>query len=241
MENFSNVIKCRLCKCHLTAPVLLPCCHSVCKKHQHESKTIVCLECNIEHEVPSEGFAENKDLALIISTGIFAFDLGPKHKNAVESCNKMNELIEEVEQLVKDPINYIYEQIGDLKRRIDLAREEFKLKIDDEAEMLLKKMQKYENNCKQSLRSSSVESKLKRIESKMETTKLDLDNWRRYLDKFTVNCSEYENIQNKCKDSISEIKNRLDSLKKTFLMKKFDRNEEAVKSFEKIGISFDYK
>jgi hypothetical protein len=247
METFVNAIKCRLCKCTLTSAVLLPCCHSICKKHEQESKTIVCTECDVEYEVPRDGFSENKDLANIIATGILEkvceIDLGSEHKSAIDSCNKMKELIEKVETLFRDPIYYVHERIGELKSRIDLAREEFKLKIDEEAETLIKKVEEYERDCNENLRSSDAESKVKEdeLKSKLNATKLDLDVWTKYLDKLKVDSGEFKNIQNKCEVSIDNLQNQLDSFENTLLMNKFDETQVEVEGFENIQISFDYK
>lgn len=245
MEQFSQAIKCRLCKCILDSPVLLPCCHSVCKKHEKERKHIACYECDVEYEIPSGGFAEQKDLALIIASGIFQkvceIDLGPEHKSAVKACKEMEKIIAEVEQLVKDPIFYVHERISELKMKIDLAREEFKWTIDEEAEVVLRKLQEYESECERNLKSIEILSTVNEIESELNAKKLDLDNWTRYLDNFKVDCKKFANIQNKCETEISQLNDDLESFQEIFLINKYRKYEQDVKDFEKIEICFHYK
>jgi hypothetical protein len=245
MEKFSCAIKCKQCRCVLESPVLLPCFHSACKKHEQERNTIVCIECDTEYDVPKAGFPQNKELSLVIASGIFdnMNDLGPEHKSALDSCNKMKEIIEKVETLLNDPIYYVHERIDELKSRIDLAREEFKLKIDEEADILLNQVEEYERDCKEKLRSCEAESKVKEVELKreLETTKLDLDIWTKILDKFKVDSDKFENIQKTCEASTENLQNQLDSFENTLLMNKFDETQVEVEGFENIQISFDYK
>jgi hypothetical protein len=245
MEKFTNAIKCRHCRCVLETPVFLPCCHSVCKKHEKERKHVVCYECDTEYELPTGGFAGNKSLSEIIDSRIYEklckIDFGPEHKSAVNKCDQLKEMMEKIEELVKSPINYIHESISDLKLRIDLAREEMKLKIDEEAETILRNLEEYESDCKKSSESNENDSKVKEIMSKSDIEKLDLDEWTSYLSEFKVNCKEYENIENKCEESIGQLQNELDGFKKSLLMDKFYENEKVVIDFEKIKISFDYK
>jgi hypothetical protein len=242
MEKFTNAIKCRHCRGVLEMPVLLPCCHSVCKKHEKERKHIVCYECETEYEVPIGGFPMNKALNEIIDSKICEIDFGPEHKSAVKKCDQLKEIIEKIEQLVKDPIKYIHESISDLKLRIDLAREEMKLKIDEEAETILRKLEEYENGCKKkSSASNKKEPKVKKILSKLNSEKPNLDEWTSYLKKFKIISKECVNIKNKCKQSIGKLEDELNEFQESLLMDKFDENEEVVIGFGNIKISFDYK
>lgn len=241
METFSNAIKCKQCRCVLESPVLLPCGHSACKKHENERNAVVCFECDTEYEVPREGFSECKALAQVIASGIYKIDLGPEHKNAINACDKLKEIIEEIDQLVKDPIFYIHEQIGELKMRIDMAREEFKMKIDEEADNILRNLESYESVCKDNLKSSNTESHIKNIESELEATKRDLDKWTKFFDNFNIDYDECVDTHNECEDSIDKLEDQLYYFQQTLLMNKFSETKLEVIDFEKIGIPFDYK
>jgi chromosome segregation ATPase len=241
METFSNAIKCRQCRCVSESPVILPCCHSVCKKHEQERTRVVCSECECEYEVPKGGFQENIALSQIIASGISEVELRHEHKDAIKASNQVKEKLDQVKKLVMDPIYYIHERIGELKMRVDLAREEFKLKIDDEAESILRNLEEYENECKQSSSSNDIDSKVKEIEEKLEKTKLDLDMWTKYLDKFKIDCKECEIIQRKCKETVDKLQEQLELFQESLLMSNFEKTEKVVNGFEKLGILFDYK
>lgn len=166
--------------------------------------------------------------------------IDPEHKHALDACNQMSDQIEQVRQVVNDPFYYAHEQIGELKRRIYLAREEFKLQIDQEAETLVLELEEYERELEVYSKSNEIESAIKEMERKLDATKLNLDMWTRSLDRF-FDVGVYKTIQSKCEKSIRELKDELDSFKETSMKNKYKESEKAVSDFEKIQISFDYK
>jgi hypothetical protein len=117
MNMISNAIKCVVCKHVLTSPVLLPCGDSVCKKHTIDAKgPILCTTCDIEHQIPPNGgFLANKGLAEIIAAQIGNIDFGIEHRQAKYSCQHFDELLAQIEDILKDPYNFTYEAIGCLK------------------------------------------------------------------------------------------------------------------------------
>jgi hypothetical protein len=243
MEAFLKSIKCQQCGIILESPVILPCSHSVCKKHEKENTTVVCTECEEIYDVPSEGYSENKALAEIIFSRISELELEPERKKTIKECNKLIEKIEEAKRLVDDPKDYIYDCILDLKLRIQLSREKFKLQIDQEAEMVMEFLEEYENECKKSSSSNEIESKVKEIKIGLEKTTIDLESWTKYLDNFKVSREEYENIQTKCEETILRIKNELALFQETLLTNTTNIHaiERFINGFEKIDIVFDYR
>lgn len=106
MEKFTNALKCRNCRCMLETAIVIPCGHSVCKKHEEEREHIFCYKCDIEYEVPmpTGGFPENKDLNKVINSKIYEklreIDFGPAireikecDKSEIRKCDEVKEIL----------------------------------------------------------------------------------------------------------------------------------------------------
>lgn len=232
MDFFQDAIKCRHCEYVISdTPVLMPCCHSICKKHEQEA-TVLCYECNTEHEVPKGGFMENKALKTIIASNIVKIDLGPQYKNAKNSCSQLKVIIEDIEKRFNEPENYFQKRKDTLKNKIDLAREELKLKIDKTADELIEKVE--DDN------STLNDAKSTINDEQVQASKQDLVEWSDFLDDFKVDCDQYQTIENKCNDAIKKLQKQLDSFEKK-LENKFDEIEKLINDFKKNEISTNIK
>jgi hypothetical protein len=101
---------------------------------------------------------------LILAFVFERMQIDPEHKHARDACNQMSDQIEQVRRVVNDPFYYAYERIGELKMRVYLAQEEFKLQIDQEAEMIVLELEEYERDLKVYLKSNEIASAIKEIE-----------------------------------------------------------------------------
>lgn len=129
MEKILKAIKCSICRNILVSPLLLPCHHSVCQRHVDEAinELITCNECGSDHQKrPNFPFPINMALAQIIEAQIAALDLGETHTDAKRTCEKLETVIKECEQLLNDPDNFTYKEINELERQLHLRREELK-------------------------------------------------------------------------------------------------------------------
>jgi DNA integrity scanning protein DisA with diadenylate cyclase activity len=79
--------------------------------------------------------------------------------------------------LKRDPCFYICEIIGELKREIDLKKEELKLKIDEEAEALITQMSKYEEECKKNLKQAEFLVKANILDVNTKKVNVKLQKW----------------------------------------------------------------
>ena len=150
MDKVLKAIKCPECKQLLETPVLLPCHHSICEKHVNEKKSgekLICSKCGIDHEIPTNRFPLNEALCDIIEAQISSIDFGCFHKEATESCAKLRQNIKDMENLLNNPGDYTYDEIGQLKNLVHLKSEQLKLKIDEEAEKLLDNLNEYQSLC----------------------------------------------------------------------------------------------
>ena len=144
MDKITNALKCVNCPSVLVSPVFLPCFHSVCKHHAPAgSKSIICCECGEMHEIPTNGFRDNKPLAEIISTQVHEMDLGQEYNQAKLSWLSYESLINYANVFLTDPSLETYAKINGMKNDVQLKREELKLEIDKESEKLIKQLDDY--------------------------------------------------------------------------------------------------
>ena len=143
MEIILDVMKCALCYELLESPVILPCSCSICKKHvQNQTNNVIrCEICRVEHQIPSDGFYANRALQKLIKAEITKLDFGNVHKIAKESCESVEETLNEFKVLLRDPSFYTHERISELKNAVQLKGEELKLKIDEEMWKLIDRLE----------------------------------------------------------------------------------------------------
>ena len=186
MDYISSIIKCVNCESILSSPVLLPCGHSVCKKHTNEdvNSSIRCGNCGEDHSIPPKSFPEIKALSMLIDAEIEKLDFGQFYHNAKYACKNLNNLHVEIESLLKDPIFSIYEQISDLKNKIEIKREEFKLQIDKETDRLMEVVTRYETDFKELLTTSEYIDHAKSLDVSLKESESKLKHWNDSLNKY---------------------------------------------------------
>ena len=178
----NSLIECLICKQTFIQPVILPCSHTICKKHEKEcahfnENEISCPQCNKAHKIPENGFLVNYLAENLIKYKFDRLELKAEQKLAVESSEYLKEIIDEFKRIRANPELEITEAIGEIRNKIDLHREEAKKKIDDDAIELVRELDEYEAKCKAALSanklivSSGFEKMIKSLES--ETSKWD--------------------------------------------------------------------
>ena len=73
-----------------------------------------------------------------------------KLNSVYEECKKkINEAkyqIQKIEILEKDPENYVFEYFEELKRQVDLRREELKLRLDECSDQIIESIESTKEN-----------------------------------------------------------------------------------------------
>ena len=151
--NVEEDVTCTYCKNIYNDPVFLNCCgNNICKQHIDsilaKKETIeepACPLCNTE--IQNQTFHINRPLKnLIEKRELHNLKLDPKFENTLIN---FKDKIENMEKLEKDPDSIIYESISELKRQVDLDREQLKEKIDQQADEIIKTLESLEIEFKQ--------------------------------------------------------------------------------------------
>jgi hypothetical protein len=205
-----NAIKCCICKNTLNSPVILPCSHSVCKKHTTEV-AIKCNQCGQEHQ--KQEFFPNQALEGLIQLA------NKDSKTGKILCEQLEAVIKQIEQLLSDPANFTYEEINELERELDLKRELLKKQIDDEFAKFHQKLEEYKQNCKNHLTTNEYKIEAEKIGEEVKKARNELKEWTGVLNEAKSNEPKW--IKDECKKSIAVLENNVNDFKRELLLKNY--------------------
>ena len=129
-----------------------------------QNKCYVCKICNFDHEIPAQGFFKCKAIADLINQNSHLTEDQKKIKDMLQS---FQETIKKLNGFTADPSNYLYDYIAELKRLVDLQREEFKKQVDDISLKIIEQIDKLYKEVKESL------EKLDKSEMKVDFDKFN--------------------------------------------------------------------
>ena len=141
MNRKSDLI-CNICKFILKDPVTLPCSHAVCVEHLRDSTvkndSIQCLKCEKDFDVPRNGFEANLTLANLLANKFHLNDEEKSIKCAIQDLIKQLEQLQGSVNLKRDEMELANcNHFIEIRRQIDIQREELKAKIDEIALKLI--------------------------------------------------------------------------------------------------------
>lgn len=243
MNKIENAIKCVNCKNVLLTHVLLPCNHLICKKHVDELDAdvvcIFCQKCGMQHKKRND-FPSIEAFQQIIDSKISEFDFGAEHKQTKSACLDLADVIKRIDDLNNDPNNFTNKEIGDLKRALDLKREELKLKIDEMTAKLMEKLEAYEVECRKEVEASSdneFKSRSKEINEESERVRVELlERGLEVLDEIKLNEAEWRRIKEESVKAKENLENLLKSFQQKLLLDKFEDMRVDVLCFQSINI-----
>jgi hypothetical protein len=246
MDELSNSMKCVHCKNVLeSSPVLLPCGDPICMKHTVENteQHVFCHSCGIEHPIPASGFPHMKFLNKIINSHfhILKLDFGKEHKKAMQSCERFEQILANIEQLLKDPYTFTYEIITSLKNEVQQKGEEMILKINENMHRFISKLDDYMQECKESIGKSEYVAQSNTLEMGKETARQELDKWMATLNKISFDEVEWKRIQSECKKAILSFEKKMLDFKIDLFPKGFKQLKgEIEKAFGKSNIESEF-
>jgi len=78
-----------------------------------------CELCKEKHCIPESGFAINKRIQNALDIKLNSLKLNPVYDECKQEINDAKKNIQNIENLDKDPENYIFDYFEELKRQVD--------------------------------------------------------------------------------------------------------------------------
>lgn len=237
MDKIFSAIKCVNCRNLLNTPVCLPCGHSICQIHVNQNKSIYCNKCGLEHQIPEKGgFPVVEALASIIESKIASLDFGNNHKDAKESCTKLADLINRIDAILNDPCHFTFEEINDLKNEVHIKGELLKVKIDEEMNALLDKLEEYKQTCKNYLKTDQFSADSNKLDQDSKSAKFELNKCLSILDEVKVNEEEWKRIKLENEERLNDLDAKLQQFKFELLLNRLEAVKFEVDHFKNIDI-----
>ena len=212
--NIKEKLTCNYCNEIYKQPVTLACGDTICIEHidkiisSDSGKRLICPICNQEHV--NQNHSVNKLVEALLQIEIHKFELDPKYELIF---NNMKREIQNLEKVLKDPENFIYEEINELKRQVDLDRENLKSEIDELADDLIQQLESHEKQFKADYK-TNVD--LEYFNVLVESCRKQLNENERCLILFSSKneerkekCIQSEVTINKLQPKIKELKDKL--------------------------------
>ena len=156
--SLKSLVICNICKLLLSSsPISLPCSHAICAEHLEDGtdSSIRCLECEQEFDVPQSGFPLNKMASNILAKDLHLSDEEKKLKDSIQAkIQQLEELWSDLKLKHSDLERISFDHFSEVRRQIDLQRENLKQKIDEIALKMIDQVNEREkeyNSTKNSL------------------------------------------------------------------------------------------
>jgi hypothetical protein len=227
----------------------LGCCNkTVCEHHieyQDESvasrkrKLFSCILCEASHgKANFKKFATNEIAEKLLKIEIDKLaNLGNIFVQTSNQIKSLEENFCKVKNLIKDPKNFIYEKISDLKRDVDLRKEKLKStkKIDEICAEMIAKLDNYQRECYENIQSLKLEENTNDIFSEVQK---NLDEWTKDNNQLLIvsNDLKRKEIQTKVKELDINLFARCETIKEELMMDKvwvYNILKRVLMQFEK--------
>ena len=216
--NIKEELTCQHCNQIYNHPIQLNCCgESICKQHIEDlisdksSNKFVCPFC-VEVNT-NQNFKAIKSIENFIQRKLHEFKLNPKFETTM---NNLKKEIANLEKILKDPENYIFEEISELKRQVDLDREELKSQIDDLADDLIKQLDANEKRFKAEYKADIDFSLYDDLVNEFKSHSNEFEKCLKLLsvenEKREEKCTESEKLIETIQPKIKELKESLFSM-----------------------------
>lgn len=187
------------CNKLIVEPVFTACGYSVCNSHVSQLKnTFKCELCHVEHEVPKQGFVVNRKVQDALDIQLNTLELTPIYEECKQAIEESQKNVVEIESMGKDSENYIYEYFEDIKRQVDLRREDLKSKIDTFSDETIESINNTQLECRR------LSKDINKLTKDFEDSKTELNRLINEFDTFKIDEKKFANI----KDSVTILKDQ---------------------------------
>jgi len=210
--NIKEQLTCKCCHEVYKNPISLNCCgDNICKQHVEElmsnnsSNEFKCPLCNEENG--HQKLNVNKIIQKMVETKLHEFEIDSKYK---ETLDKLTSEIQKLESILKDPENYIYEEVNEFKRQVDLDREKLKIQIDALADDIIQQLETYEGKFKSELKANVVVNDYNGL---VESSRAQLVEYEEFLSFFSAKKEEREEKNNQIEQVINTLQSKIKEAK----------------------------
>lgn len=235
MNKIQEAIKCLMCDQQLETPILLPCGHAICKKHNINTPNVYCSECDklfLSADFPQVHQLED----LIEKAKIASIDFGPQHQKAKHGCQMVRNCLNQISDFTNHTDAHIQQTISELRNRVLLKSEKFRNKIDNITEKLLSELKDYEANCLSNLNIFTTVCAKDRINLAKKPTETKLNSWLESLHKLKLDEQKWMKIEFESYQTVNEMNKQLEAYKDAVFMKSLAIKKSRIEYFEKIDI-----
>ena len=197
VDKVRSFFDCDQCHQLLANPVTIPCGNNICKNHLEDfltgqsknESTFKCQVCDGEHSVPKEGFLINKRMQSGIDMQWNSLKLSPVYEECKRHILEANANLDKIETLEVNSESFIYDYFGEIKRQVDLRREDLKLKIDIYSDKIFKSIECTQLNC------IKLSNEANELTKEIEKSKAELNLLIGRFDTFDIDEKRFEDIK----------------------------------------------
>ena len=193
-----SALQCHLCSKILKDPVNLPCQCTICHNHLKDDSVkdgiLTCVECGDKFVVKDMQLKVNKLAKRILDA---ENHLSPEEKDAKTEMqlllNEFQQLYDKLQQEQTEFEVSSYDHFAEIKRKLDLQREELKQKIDEIYLTLISKVEKHEAFYKQKLdktrcfKEFNAEKELENFEEEFRIVDLTIERVQQLQSRYEAN------------------------------------------------------
>ena len=236
MDPILDILSCKFCmKMFNSTPIVLNCCsETICEDHIKEFRTsngnglFTCMLCNSFNDqacFPTNKIAEN-----LIKMNLQKLEFGENYNVPKNYCKNLEILINQYEDVNKDPKNFIFDYVSKFKFQIDVKREELKEKIDKVSNDLIKRVGNFETECYKNLKSKSMKKKISTFNKELEEIKGKLAKWNDQLKIMIIDEQNWENIRSKSIIKYNQLENLFENFKRELILNKECKFNTSIKT-----------
>jgi hypothetical protein len=197
VEQLKSFLDCEQCNKLLVDPVVMACGKIICKTHldkllTHESKeknAFICEICQEEHFIPKNGFVVPDKLQNLLDIELNKLAPSPMFEECRKEIENAKENVVEIGLLEKNAENYIYDYFEDIKRQVDIRREDLKFRIDTYSDQIIKSVEMDQMNL------IKLSKEANQLTTNIEKSRKDLNELIAQFDNLELNDKKFEDIK----------------------------------------------
>ena len=210
--NMKENLTCKYCYQIYNEPITLTCCGDcLCKEHINDllsiddANTFSCPFCNKQNL--NQNFRVSKIIQTLLDIEAHKFTIEPQYERVF---NDFKTEIRNLETILNEPENFIYEEIHELKRQVDLDREKAKAEIDILADDFIQQLETHEKQFKAECK-SKVD--MKDFISLVEASKHQLTEYESCLNFLSNKTEERDQKTKQSEITIINLQSKIEELR----------------------------